>query len=162
MKKLDQGLKYLLRGVRDQIVLMFDLCLTSEGSTFLSKKYYWTEAELLEKVREFMYSELSLEEPSEIDIWCVTLLVYSAIGPTKKKMETTNAWLIGEELMETFFFIYSNPTTDRITEFMRNPLMCHIWERVAPSVRRDQCFKPNAKGSTENIKVTFYHITALF
>jgi hypothetical protein len=93
-------LKALLRGFRDRTIQLFDACLNDDDTTFASTKHNCSEEELLAKVKFFMLDVLDIESPSLIDVWCMTLIVYSSKGCTKKKEDgCTSLAVVGEARM---------------------------------------------------------------
>lgn len=171
-KKLDQGLKALLRGFRDRIIELFDSCLNSNGTTFAETKHNCSEAELLRLVEYFMLTVLGITSPSLEDVWCVTLIVYSSKGCTQKKKDScTSLKVVGEELMGTFYHIFTKPNATLLKQFIASPLMDILWTKAARTIAYDNCFKPKiVKGSSlrikgkpkEKILVTYFHITKIF
>ena len=71
-------------------------------------------------VASFMGSHLGMLEPTDVEVGCVTMLVYSSKGTTQKKKDLESfpaLELIGMDNMKIFKIIFDKPKKDLLTKF---------------------------------------------
>jgi hypothetical protein len=78
--KLDVGFKSLLRGMRKHLKHIFD----PEEENLRPGKHHWDTARWYREAESFLKIDLKLGSVSKKDVWATALLLYPALGPSKK------------------------------------------------------------------------------